>query len=137
MPPPLVKNPLVDLQVLLHQFVKDRQWEQFHTPKNLIMALTGEVGELAEHFQWLTPEEASQLKSDPLKKQEVAHEMADVFSYLLRLADVLDIDLDQALRGKIALNAKKYPVEWARGHAKKYTEKSGKTSKKAPRKNKP
>ncbi len=135
MPRPHTKNPIEDLQAILRQFVREREWDQFHTPKNLIMALTGEVGELAEHFQWLTPEDASLIKDHAPKKQEVAFEMADVFSYLLRLADVLDIDLEQALRDKIALNAKKYPIDWARGHAKKYTENVAKSSKKHAKKN--
>lgn len=120
-----------DFQAILRRFAAERQWESFHTPKNLVMALTGEVGELAEHFQWLTPEEAERIKDQATKKREVSHEIADVLAYLLRLADVLEINLEQALREKITLNEEKYPVDWARGHAQKYTERP---SEKLPKK---
>lgn len=109
------------LQTLLTDFAKDRDWEQFHTPKNLVMALAGEAGELAAEFQWLTPEESSQVMADPARADAVRHELADVFSYLLRLADVLDVDLDKALREKVAVNSERYPVELSQGNASKYT----------------
>lgn len=102
------------------EFVGERDWEQFHTPKNLVMALAGEVGELIEHFQWLTPQESQSLVADPQAKSAVADEMADVLVYLLRLADVLDIDLPEAVTAKVAKNAAKYPVDEARGVARKY-----------------
>ena len=106
------------LRAQLAQFAAERDWEQFHNPKNLAMAVAGEAGELIEHFQWLTPEEAANLP--PATRDEVALECADVLLFLLRLADRLGIDLAQAAQQKLALNAKKYPVEKARGKATKY-----------------
>ncbi|MFE5584063.1 nucleotide pyrophosphohydrolase [Kitasatospora sp. NPDC056531] len=100
----------------------ERDWEQFHTPKNLAMALSGEVGELLELFQWLTPEQSSAVMADPGRAQRVREEAADVLAYLLRFSDVLGIDLEQALIEKIAANRAKYPVHLARGRADKYTE---------------
>jgi NTP pyrophosphatase (non-canonical NTP hydrolase) len=102
------------------QFATVRDWEQFHTPKNLAIALSVEAGELLEHFQWLTPEQAAHLPADRLEHLRL--EMADVFLYLVRLADQLDVDLIQAALDKLDINAKKYPVELAKGNAKKYTE---------------
>lgn len=109
---------LTRLRDALRAFAAERDWEQFHTPKNLAMALTGEVGELVEHFQWLTPQQSAGLS--PEQREAVALEMADVLLYLLRLGDVLDIDLAQAAERKIAINAERYPVTRARGHARKY-----------------
>ncbi len=108
------------LNRVLRQFAIDRDWEQFQSPKNVAMALIVEAAELVEHFQWLTEEQSYQLPAD--KKQAVAHEMADILIYLIRLADRLGIDLLQATDEKIALNDAKYPVEKVRGSAKKYTE---------------
>jgi dCTP diphosphatase len=115
----------IDLEkILAHQrtFVRDRDWEKFHTPKNLAMALSGEAGELVELFQWLTAEESTQITQNPDKATALRHELADVFFYLLRLTDHFGIDLEAALWEKFEQNAKKYPVELSRGHAKKYTE---------------
>ena len=109
------------LQTMLADFAEDRDWEQFHNPKNLVMALSGEVGELAAEFQWLTPEQAVQVMDDPEHAAAVSQELADVFSYLRRLADVLSVDLEEALREKVALNAERYPVEQSLGNALKYT----------------
>ena len=106
------------LRVRLAEFAAERDWDQFHNPKNLAMALAGEVGEVLEHFQWLTFEQASTLPEKT--RAEVALECADVLLFLLRLCDKLDIDLAKAARKKIALNAKKYPVEKSRGKATKY-----------------
>lgn len=100
------------------QFAAERDWEQFHNPKNLAMAVAGEAGELIEHFQWLTPEQAEHLP--PAIREEVALECADVLLFLLRLADRLGIDLAQAAEKKLALNAKKYPVAKSKGRATKY-----------------
>ncbi|MGW6357961.1 nucleotide pyrophosphohydrolase [Streptomyces sp. NPDC055092] len=100
----------------------EREWEQFHTPKNLAMALAGESGELLEIFQWLTPEESAAVMADPARAPQVREEMADVFAYLLRLAHVLDLDLEQALVEKIEINHQKYPAHLARGRAGKYTQ---------------
>lgn len=109
------------LQAVLATFAEERDWVQFHTPKNLVMALSGEAGELAAEFQWLTPDQAAQVMSDPERAEAVRQEMADVFSYLLRLADVLEVDLEEALSAKVRINESRYPVEKARGNALKYT----------------
>jgi NTP pyrophosphatase (non-canonical NTP hydrolase) len=110
------------LQRQLRDFVAERDWDQFQTPKNLVMALAGEVGELTEIFQWLTADESSSVLSDPAQAGRVREEIADIFAYLLRLADVLDVDLEAALTKKMIQNAAKYPVETARGTAAKYTD---------------
>ena len=104
----------------LRQFAADRDWEQFHSPKNLAMALSVEVAEIAEHFQWLTEEQSASLP--PEKHAEVVQELADIQIYLIRLADRLNVDLERAVDAKIALNEQRYPVDKARGSAKKYTE---------------
>jgi dCTP diphosphatase len=109
-----------ELTQRLHEFASRRDWHQFHTPKNLVMALAGEAGELTALFQWLTPAESAKIMDDPATAEQVRNEIADVFSYLLRLADVLDIDVSAAVADKIALNEAKYPVELAKGTAVKY-----------------
>lgn len=109
---------LDELAARLAEFAHERDWDQFHAPKNLAMALAGEVGELLEHFQWLTEEQSRALPPD--SKDAVALELADVLLYLVRLADKLDVDLAAAAERKIALNAAKYPVERFRGSARKY-----------------
>jgi dCTP diphosphatase len=96
------------LRERLRRFAAERNWDQFHTPKNLAMSAAIEAAELMEHFQWLTPEQSRTL--DAAQSQEVAHEIADVLLYLIRLADVLDIDLVAAASEKIELNARKYPA---------------------------
>jgi dCTP diphosphatase len=111
---------LNDLQRELRQFAEQRDWRPFHTPKNLVMALTGEVGELAELLQWLTPEESSAVMERPEQADRVQDEVADVFAYLLQIADVLDIDLVAALRSKMRRNERKYPLERSKGRADKY-----------------
>lgn len=113
-------NYLERLSEELRQFAIERDWEKFHAPKNLAMALAVEAGELMEHFQWLSEEQSEAL--DESQRREVAYEIADVFIFMLRLTQRLEIDLDGAVREKIALNAKKYPAELVRGSAKKYTE---------------
>lgn len=105
---------------LQRRFVQAREWDQFHTPKNLAMALSVEAAELLEIFQWLTTEEATNLTAE--RRQKVEHELADVFFFLLRLSDVLEMDLEKAFRAKMKHNARKYPVRLSRGSAKKYTE---------------
>ncbi len=97
-----------------------RDWKQFHTPKNLAIALSVEAGELLEHFQWMSDQDSTRLSRERLAK--ISEEMADVLLYLIRLADLLDVDLIQSANRKIENNSKKYPVEKARGTAKKYTE---------------
>ena len=108
------------LQQRLKKFAVDRNWEQFHSPKNLAMALSGEAGELIEHFQWLTQQQSYELDAE--KKQEVALEMADIFIYLFRLAERLDINLVEKVYEKIEINEQRYPVEKVQGSSKKYNE---------------
>ena len=104
----------------VNQFIKERDWEQFHSPKNLSMALIVEAAELVEHFQWLQPEESDELTESKLT--EVAEELADILIYTVRLADRLGIDLELASRDKLAKNHRKYPVNKARGSYMKYNE---------------
>jgi len=111
---------LSDLQTRLRQFAQDRDWEQFHAPKNLAMALAVEAGELMEHFQWLSEAQSEQLAPDKLKT--VGFEVADVFIFTVRLADRMGIDLADLVEQKIKLNEQKYPADKVRGSAKKYTE---------------
>lgn len=110
------------LQVLrnaLRAFAAERDWGQFHSPKNLAIALSVEAAELLEHFQWSRDGSVAELGDDRLA--EVREELADVLLYLIRLADKLDVDLFDAGRAKIALNSAKYPVDKSRGNARKYT----------------
>lgn len=110
-----------DLEAIKHQlreFAKERDWDQFHSPKNFSMALIVECAELVEHFQWLTDEQSKNLSAETL--DEVSLEMADIMVYLIRLADKLDIDLLQSVERKIKLNAIKYPIEKSKGIADKY-----------------
>lgn len=113
-------NDINSLKMRLRDFADKRDWNQFHSPKNLSMALSVEVAELVEHFQWLTEEQSRNLPQNVL--DEVSSELADSLLYLIRLADKLDIDLMSAARDKMEVNGQKYPVEKARGNAKKYTE---------------
>ena len=113
---------LDDLQQRMRDFARERDWQQFHTPKNLIMALTAECGELAGVFRWLHDEQAIKLMQDPAKAQEVEAELADVLGCLLRLADVLGVDLVAALERKIGVNSHRYPADQFRGQARKYNE---------------
>lgn len=106
----------------LRQFAADRDWEQFHSPKNLVMALTGEAGELAEVFQWMTEEDSKDAARNPRTAQAVRDELADVLLYVVRAADVLGVDLNAAVAEKLRLNAEKYPVDAARGNSRKYTD---------------
>jgi NTP pyrophosphatase (non-canonical NTP hydrolase) len=108
------------LRALVRQFVDERDWDQFHTPKNLASALSVEAAELLEHFQWLKTGEAAELGD--ARVLEVRHEMADVLVYLVRLADKLDVDLVQAVEEKMVLNRLKYPAKRVRGDARKYDE---------------
>jgi len=116
-------NDLDTLKHRLREFADTRDWNQFHSPKNICMALSVEVAEITEHFQWLTEEQSRNLAQNKL--DEVATELADTLLYLVRLADKLDIDLLSAAYNKIELNEQKYPVEKSRGNAKKYTEFTG------------
>ena len=110
---------LETLRDALRRFASDRDWEQFHSAKNLAIALSVEAAELLEHFQWMLEAESTAL--DPDQHAKVREEVADVLLYLIRLADKLGIDLLAAAHEKLTLNAAKYPVEKARGSSKKYT----------------
>jgi dCTP diphosphatase len=111
---------LDQLNARLLAFARERDWEQFQSPKNLSMALAGEAGELLEHFQWLTEAQSHALSAE--KRRAVAYELADILSYLLRLADRLDIDLIAATHEKIAINEHRYPADKVRGDARRATE---------------
>lgn len=113
-------NELDELRNKLRVFAAERDWDQFHSPKNLAAALAVEASELLEHFQWLTEEQSRQLPPDAL--DAVKAEVADVLLYMIRISDKLGIDLIAAANAKMILNAAKYPVEKARGTSKKYTE---------------
>jgi dCTP diphosphatase len=111
---------LAELKERLRVFVAERDWGQFHSPKNLAMALSVEASELVEQFQWLTEEQSA--AADEKLRRRAAEELADVLWFLVRIADVLDIDLLQAAESKFGKNAEKYPVERVRGQARKYDE---------------
>lgn len=115
-PPPSLEG----LTLLLRQFAHERDWDQFHSPKNLASALIVEASELLEHFQWLTEAESANLSD--VKRREVRHELADVLIYLVRLSDKLGVDLVDAAFEKMRVNADKYPAHLARGSSKKSTE---------------
>lgn len=106
----------------MDQFISDRQWNQFHSVKNLSMALTIEASELMEIFQWMSEEDSNQIAHNEKLKQKVSEEVADVFFYLSRIALKAGIDIESAVLEKMKKNAEKYPVEKSRGNAKKYTE---------------
>jgi NTP pyrophosphatase (non-canonical NTP hydrolase) len=108
-----------ELAVLLREFAAARAWEQFHTPKNLAMALAGEVGELLAELQWLTPEEADRVMADPEAAARMVSELGDVTIYLVRLADVLGVDLMEAARVKLEEGERRYDVETYRGSVRK------------------
>jgi NTP pyrophosphatase (non-canonical NTP hydrolase) len=114
------QSDLAMLRDKLRAFAAERDWEQFHSPKNLSMALMVEVAELMEHFQWLTEAQSAELP--PSKQQEVREELADILLYLVRLSDRLGVDLKAAALEKLEKNAKKYPAEQVRGSSKKYSE---------------
>lgn len=116
----LPPDSLARLDARLLAFARQRDWEQFQSPKNLAMALAAEAGELLEHFQWLTEAQSAQLADG--KRREVAHELADVLNYLVRLAERLDIDLLAATEEKIAINEQRYPVAKVRGDARRASE---------------
>ena len=114
-----MEDSLNNLKARIDNFARERDWAQFHSPKNLAMAMIVEAAELVEIFQWDTQPESQQLSID--KQEAVAHELADTFVYLLRIAQVLNIDLIEVTHKKIDLNALKYPVEKAKGNNTKYT----------------
>lgn len=107
------------LRARINQFVEARNWAQFHSPKNLAMAMIVEAGEVVEHFQWMTEQESRNLSDET--KEKVGQELSDTFVYLLRIAEVCEIDLIKAANKKIDLNAEKYPIEKVKGSNAKYT----------------
>ena len=111
---------LEQIKTRLREFSSERDWDQFHSPKNLSMALIVEAAELVEHFQWLTEDQSQTLP--PEKLAEVEQEIADIQIYLIRLADKLGVDMEKAVNAKIELNAKKYPADKVRGSAAKYSD---------------
>ncbi|MBC7711844.1 MAG: nucleotide pyrophosphohydrolase [Rhizobacter sp.] len=113
---------LEKLKTEVDKFASDRDWDQFHSVKNLSMALSVESSELLEIFQWMTEEESNLVKNNPAKLEKVEDEAADIFVYLLRLTGKLNIDLEKAVINKMKKNAEKYPVELSRGNSKKYDE---------------
>lgn len=113
-------EPLADLAKRLREFAADRDWDQFHSPKNLAMALVAEAGELAAEFQWLTEPQSREPTAEQLAR--IRAEAADVLNYLVRLSDKLGIDLIAAAREKIEDNERRYPIDKVRGSSKKYTE---------------
>ena len=107
-------RPLIEvsrLETTLQSFADARDWQKFHTPKNLLLALTGEVGELVEIFQWLTDEQSNSVAETAQTAQAVRDELADVFIYLVRLSSVLGVDLNAAIEAKLVKNAQKYPAQ--------------------------
>lgn len=124
-----MKEPLADatttvaeLKTRVLAFARERDWEQFHAPKNLSMALAAEAGELMEHFLWSTPEASRAVVDDPAKRAKIGEELADVVIYALEFANVTGIDLAAVIESKMQANAAKYPVHKAKGRAEKYTE---------------
>jgi dCTP diphosphatase len=113
---------VAELKTRLLAFVRERDWEQFHSPKNLSMALAAESGELMEHFLWATPEQSRGIAADAAKRGKIADELADVVIYALEFANITGLDVAAAIEAKMATNAKKYPVEKSKGRADKYTE---------------
>lgn len=106
----------------INQFSEDRDWDKFHSVKNLTMALSVEASELVEIYQWLSEDQSNNAKSDSRLKSKSEEEIADIFIYLLRIVGKLDIDLERAVTNKLKLNAEKYPVELSRGNSKKYND---------------
>lgn len=111
---------LEEIRKAIRKFRDERDWMQFHNPKNLACSISIEAAELLEHFQWKTPEESENISKE--KKTEISHEIADIAVYIIELADNLNIDLAAAIQKKLSLNAEKYPVAKAKGSAAKYTE---------------
>lgn len=118
--PPRSPDVLEDLRLALRRFAAERDWDQFHSPKNLAMALSVEAAELLEHFQWVSDAESSVL--NPETRANVSEELADVLLYLVRLADKLNVNLAVAASEKLKVNADKYPADKARGSSKKYSD---------------
>jgi dCTP diphosphatase len=113
---------LAEIKSRILAFARERDWEQFHAPKNLSMALAAEAGELMEHFLWATPEASRTIVQDAAKRKKIEEELADVIIYALEFANMTGIDVAAAIETKMAANAAKYPIEKAKGRSDKYTE---------------
>jgi NTP pyrophosphatase (non-canonical NTP hydrolase) len=113
---------LEELKQRVLAFARERDWEQFHSPKNLSMALAAEAAELMENFLWMSPEDSRSVAGDPRKREAIEHELADIIIYALQFANQSGIDVASAIATKMAVNARKYPVEKARGRSEKYNE---------------
>jgi NTP pyrophosphatase (non-canonical NTP hydrolase) len=113
---------VAELRERVLAFVRERDWEQFHSPKNLSMALSAEAAELMEHFLWATPEESRGVAADPTRRAKIAEELADVVIYALEFANMTGLDVAACIEAKMAANALKYPIEKAKGRSAKYTE---------------
>ena len=109
------RSTVSELKEMVEQFVSERDWHQFHTPKNLSMAMAIEVGELMEHFQWITGEESRNIHNTPEKKEAVAEELSDVLCYCMAIANEMDIDIAQSMTSKMQKNRAKYPVKEFKG----------------------
>jgi len=119
-----MKSKSQDIEVLklrLREFAVERDWQQFHSVRNLVLALVGEVGELAAEFQWISDDDIARALQDSKKRESVGSEIADIFIYLLRLSDITGIDLAEELKKKLATNEERYPADRAKGSAAKYT----------------
>ena len=115
-------TPLAEVKKRILSFAQARDWEQFHSPKNLSMALAAEAAELMEHFLWATPEASKGIAQDTAKRKKIEEELADVVIYALEFANMTGIDVAAVIESKMAANAEKYPVEKARGRSDKYTD---------------
>ncbi len=113
---------VAEIKARVLSFARERDWEQFHAPKNLSMALAAEAGELMEHFLWATPEASRTIAQDAVKRRKIEEELADVVIYALEFANMTGIDVATVIENKMASNAAKYPVEKAKGRSDKYTE---------------
>ena len=117
-------NNLIDLGKIkqtMREFAKERDWEQFHSPKNIATALSVETAELLEIFQWMPENDSREIMKNGDQAKKVREEMADIFYYLIRLSDILEIDLEKEFEHKMTINREKYPVSLAKGNALKYT----------------
>jgi dCTP diphosphatase len=119
-PNPKATSDLLELRDIVRQFARERDWEQFHTPKNLVMALSVEVAELMEHFQWLKTGSEHELNDQ--QRIGIRHELADSLVYLIRLADCVNVDLRSAVIEKMQLNREKYPIDKVKGQSRKYSD---------------
>ncbi len=115
-------TPIAELKQRILDFARERDWEQFHSPKNLSMALAAEAAELMEHFLWATGEQSAEIVRTPLRRQKIEEELADIVIYAFEFANITKLDVAAVIESKMAANALKYPVEKAKGRSDKYTE---------------